>query len=49
MLRVIFIAVLIFGGNSLGFGHDLLRNFSIDKNFTDMNHGSYGATPTEVL
>ena len=31
------------------FGHNMLRLFSMDKNYTNLNHGSYGAPPTQVL
>ena len=31
------------------FGHDMLRLFAMDSNYTNLNHGSYGAPPKQVL
>ena len=31
------------------FGHQMLDYFPLDKNFINLNHGSYGCTPLMVL
>ncbi|KAK7052816.1 hypothetical protein VNI00_004135 [Paramarasmius palmivorus] len=31
------------------FGHDMLQYFGFSKDYTNMNHGSYGSCPTPVL
>ncbi|KAF5316760.1 hypothetical protein D9619_006842 [Psilocybe cf. subviscida] len=31
------------------FGHELLKHFAIDPEYTNLNHGSYGTTPRPVI
>ena len=39
----------IFGDVSVQFGHELRTEFMLDPEYTNMNHGSYGCCPKEVL
>ncbi|CAJ1354808.1 unnamed protein product, partial [Effrenium voratum] len=54
LLRLTVQAVLSFTIAAAGegfepFGHGLRRYFLLDSNYTNLNHGSYGATPVPVL
>lgn len=43
------IALLISGCSTQEFGHTRLRDFIMRSNYTNLNHGSYGAVPKVVL